>query len=115
VIYLRHDEYLDNFEILWDLFSRDAVESGSIERRFPAEAKPKGSKTLDQDFQEKLSYWRKELAKASAHIRYSTFSTLSDAVADRPSVACNLEWDAIDDGVWAFDQPDLGFPLAAAR
>jgi len=64
VHYFRFSEYLDNFGTLWDLFSREAIESGSLERRFPADARPKGSKTLDQDFQENLSRWRKELAKS---------------------------------------------------
>jgi hypothetical protein len=64
VLYLRHSEYLDNFDVLWEYFSRDAIDSGSLSRLLPDDEQPKGSKTLDKDFEEKLSLWRKELAKS---------------------------------------------------
>jgi len=66
--YLPYSKYLDNFELLWDYFSKEAIDSGSLSRRLPDDERPKGSKTLDKDFEEKLSLWRKELAKSI--IRY---------------------------------------------
>ncbi|MBN2188547.1 MAG: Eco57I restriction-modification methylase domain-containing protein [Chitinispirillaceae bacterium] len=64
VHYLRHSEYLEKFDLLWEYFSKDAIDSGSLSRQLPDDEQPKGSKTLDRDFEEKLSVWRKELAKS---------------------------------------------------
>lgn len=64
VLYLQHSEYLDNFDTVWEYFSKKAIETGSLSRLLPDDERPKGSKTLDQDFEENLSTWRKELAKS---------------------------------------------------
>lgn len=64
VLYLQHSEYLDKFDTLWEYFSKKAIETGSLSRLLPDDERPKGSKTLDQDFEENLSTWRKELAKS---------------------------------------------------
>lgn len=83
VLYLRHTDYLDHFDMLWDLCSREAVESGSIEGRFPAHERPKGSKTLDEDFQEKLSAWRKEIARSIVRYGKTRDVALLSAAAQR--------------------------------
>jgi len=62
--YLRHDQYLDNFEILWDFFAKNAIDGGSLSRLLPDDDRPEGMKTLDQDFEERLSVWRRELGKS---------------------------------------------------
>jgi hypothetical protein len=62
--YLHHEDYLAHFDWLWDFFGKEAIDSGSLSRRLPDDKRPKGSKTMDQDFEEKLSKWRKELAKS---------------------------------------------------
>ncbi|MBI4700275.1 MAG: Eco57I restriction-modification methylase domain-containing protein [Deltaproteobacteria bacterium] len=64
VLYLRCDEYLDHFDLLWEYFGREALESGSLLRRHPPEEKPRGHKPLDEDFEEQLSHWRREIAKS---------------------------------------------------
>jgi hypothetical protein len=64
VRHLRYTDYLDHFDWLWDYFSKEAIDSGSLSRRLPDDQRPKGSKTIDQDFEEKLSSWRKGLAKS---------------------------------------------------
>ncbi|HBE72720.1 MAG TPA: hypothetical protein DDW31_01225 [candidate division Zixibacteria bacterium] len=61
--YYRFTEYLEKFDDLWNYFSKDEIDSGSISRLHPDDEQPKGSKPLDQDFEENLSVWRKELAK----------------------------------------------------
>jgi len=68
VLYLDYTQYLDRFDELWDYFAKEAVDTGSLARLLPDDQRPKGSKTLDEDFEEKLSGWRKELAKSI--IRY---------------------------------------------
>jgi len=62
--YLHFEEYLAHFDWLWDFFGKEAIDLGSLSRRLPDDERPKGSKTMDQDFEEKLSKWRKELAKS---------------------------------------------------
>jgi type I restriction-modification system DNA methylase subunit len=64
VLYLRQSGYLDNFDTLWEYFSKKEIESGSLARVLPDDERPKGSKALDQDFEDNLSAWRKELAKS---------------------------------------------------
>lgn len=64
VLYLHQSEYLDNFDAVWEYFSRKAIDTGSLSRLLPDDEKPQGGKTLDQDFEENLSAWRKELAKS---------------------------------------------------
>jgi hypothetical protein len=64
VLYLHQSEYLDKFDTLWEYFSRKAIDTGSLSRLLPDDEKPQGGKTLDQDFEENLSAWRKELAKS---------------------------------------------------
>ncbi len=62
--YLQQSEYLEQFDLLWDFFSKEEIDNGSLSRRLPDDERPKGSKTFDEDFEEKLSLWRKELAKS---------------------------------------------------
>jgi hypothetical protein len=62
--YLRFEDYPAHFDWLWDFFAKEAIDAGSLSRRLPDDERPKGSKTMDQDFEEKLSKWRKELAKS---------------------------------------------------
>ncbi|TRZ92734.1 hypothetical protein D4R89_00740 [bacterium] len=62
--YLRFEDYPAHFDWLWDFFAKEAIDGGSLSRRLPDDERPKGSKTMDQDFEEKLSRWRKELAKS---------------------------------------------------
>jgi len=86
-LYLQHSEYPDHFDELWDYFAKEALDAGSLSRRLPDDERPKGSKTLDEDFEEKLSVWRKELAKSI--LRYgkvrevSIISAASQRILDR--------------------------------
>ena len=63
VTYLRWTDYLENFDLLWDHFSREAILDGSLQRCHPEDQRPRGSQTLDERFEEDLSEWRRELAK----------------------------------------------------
>lgn len=58
---LTYQQYLDNWDLLWNTFSKEAVLNGSLE---PYIAKaPKNTKTLDVEFLEDLTSWREILAK----------------------------------------------------
>ncbi len=87
VIYMRYTDYLENFDLLWEYFSKEAIDAGSLLNLLPDDERPKGSKPLDQDFEENLSLWRKELAKSI--LRYgkirdaSVISSASQRILDR--------------------------------
>jgi type I restriction-modification system DNA methylase subunit len=83
VHYLHFTEYLEKFDLLWDYFSKDAIDAGSLSKRLPDGERPKGSKTLDQDFEENLSAWRKELAKSILRYGKTRDAALISASAQR--------------------------------
>jgi hypothetical protein len=62
VWHVRIADYLANFDRLWDYFSREALESGSLARLHPDDEAPRGSLTLDADFESRLGEWRRKLA-----------------------------------------------------
>ncbi len=83
VTYLQYTEYLSQFDLLWDYFAKEAIDSGSINRRHPDDEKPEGSRPLDEDFEEKLSEWRKGLAKTILRYGKIRDSSLISAAAQR--------------------------------
>jgi len=61
---LTYKQYLDQFERLYDTFSRDAVVGGSLEALTKKMMlKRTGDFALDREFLEDLSKWREELAR----------------------------------------------------
>ena len=80
VQYLRFTDYVANFDVLWDYLSRDAILDGSLARLHPDDAKPRGSMPLDEDFEQKLSSWRRDLAMSMVrHERERDPAVLSGA------------------------------------
>jgi hypothetical protein len=65
-IYLTYEQYVDNFDFIYDTFSHDAVYSGSFHKYTQSETQKKGNVTLDKDFVESLNEWRLKLAKSIA-------------------------------------------------
>ncbi len=78
---LHHDEYVSKFDLLYDTFSREAVNGGSIDRLLAAELavnirqrgqierdlfKARGARPVDVDFLESLTRWREEIAEEFA-------------------------------------------------
>jgi len=61
---LTYKQYLDQFDHLYDTFSRDAVVGGSLEKLTKKMMlKRTGDFALDREFLEDLSKWREELAR----------------------------------------------------
>ncbi|MBP9023806.1 MAG: N-6 DNA methylase, partial [Spirochaetes bacterium] len=57
----EYDHYLENWDLLWDTFSKEAVEKGSLDAiRGKID---KNTKTMDVDFLEQITEWRETLAK----------------------------------------------------
>lgn len=82
---LTYKHYLDQFDRLYDTFSRDAVAGGSLEALTKKMMlKRTGDFALDREFLEDLSKWREELARDIAkhpkNRRFLNDYTLNEAV-----------------------------------
>lgn len=62
VKYLTYDRYLDEFDFLWDTFSKQQVLKGSYDRFLKSDAHKRGTSTVDKAFLESLDSWRTYLA-----------------------------------------------------
>lgn len=60
--YLTYKEYTDEFDFLWDTFSKEQVLKGSFDRFVLADTHKKGTTSVDRDFLESLDEWRTYLA-----------------------------------------------------
>jgi len=62
VKYLTYDQYLPEFDFLWDTFSKEQVLKGSFDRYLKSDAHKRGTSTVDKAFLESLDTWRTYLA-----------------------------------------------------
>jgi type I restriction-modification system DNA methylase subunit len=60
--YLTFRDYLTEFELLWDTFSKERVLKGSFDRFVQGTAGKKGTATVDREFLLSLDKWRTYLA-----------------------------------------------------
>ena len=60
---LTYDQYVDRWDEIAGLFSREAVYSGAIEERFGREATKRGKATVDRAFLAEIERWRELLAR----------------------------------------------------
>lgn len=61
--YMRYEEYIDNFDYIWDNFSKEAVMNGSLDKYAEALTTEKGHEDVDEAFLNSLNQWREQLAK----------------------------------------------------
>ncbi|MHB1324721.1 MAG: Eco57I restriction-modification methylase domain-containing protein [Thermoleophilia bacterium] len=61
--YWRYDEYLDNLEEIYNIFSREAVWSGSFDRFAAASKTRRGTGEVDKEFLKEIENWRDLLAR----------------------------------------------------
>lgn len=63
--YITYDKYLnqDEFDFIWDTFSKEKVLKGSFDKYVKSDAKKRGTSSVDKEFLESLDSWREELAK----------------------------------------------------
>lgn len=64
VKYLTFNEYLKEFDFIWDTFSKEKVLKGSFDRFVAGTANKKGTAAVDDDFLQSLDKWRNLLATA---------------------------------------------------
>jgi hypothetical protein len=60
--YLTYDKYLDEFDYLWNTFSKEQVLKGSFDRYIQSDKTKKGTTTVDKEFLLTLDTWRTYLA-----------------------------------------------------
>ncbi len=83
VVALRYDEYVKNFDLLWDYLSREGILGGSLQRLHPDDARPRGAEPLDVAFEARLSEWRVDLAKSILRYGDTRDSDLISGAAQR--------------------------------
>lgn len=60
--YLTYDQYIAEFDFLWDTFSKEQVLKGSFDRYLKSDKHKRGTSTVDTAFLESLDNWRTYLA-----------------------------------------------------
>jgi len=61
--YITYDNYIKEFDFIWDTFSKERVLKGSFDKYIQSDKNKKGTTTVDHDFLQSLDKWRIELAK----------------------------------------------------
>jgi Alw26I/Eco31I/Esp3I family type II restriction m6 adenine DNA methyltransferase len=60
--YIKFNDYLKEFDYLWDTFSKERVLKGSFDKYIKSDTVKKGTATVDKDFLASLDNWRTYLA-----------------------------------------------------
>jgi adenine-specific DNA-methyltransferase len=60
--YLTYKDYINEFDFLWDAFSKERVLKGSFDKFVQGNANKKGTATVDKEFLQSLDSWRTYLA-----------------------------------------------------
>lgn len=68
--YFTCEEYVDNFDFIYDTFSREAIYNGNFQNFIKDKTQKKGNVPLDKDFVESLEKWRLKLAKNIAALNF---------------------------------------------
>jgi adenine-specific DNA-methyltransferase len=63
IMYLTYNDYLDRFEEIWSVFSKEAVLKGSFDRFVESSKDKKGTSEVDVEFLKEIEKWRDTLAK----------------------------------------------------
>ena len=89
----KYDEYIQNWDLLWETFSKEAIENNSLQNIIGTVTK--NTRTMDREFLDQITKWREILAKNIA-IRNESLSVdeINEAVQrilDRLIFIRNLE------------------------
>lgn len=63
IMVINYKDYIENFDKIWDTFSKEAVLKGSFERFITSEKDMKGTSEVDKEFLKEIEKWRDSLAK----------------------------------------------------
>ena len=60
--YITYDQYLDEFDFLWDVFAKENLPKGRFDKYVQSDTRQKGTTTVDKEFLKSIEGWRKYLA-----------------------------------------------------
>jgi len=80
LFYINYEQYLDRFEEIWDIFSKEAVLRGSFDRYVESNKGKKGTSEVDSEFLKEIEQWREDLAKNIALRNQVSISELNFVV-----------------------------------
>ncbi len=63
IFYCTYQEYLNNFEFLYNTFSKEAILKGRLDRYVEENKNKKGTSEVDKELLKTLESWREDLAK----------------------------------------------------
>lgn len=61
--YMKYTEYEENFDYIWETFSKDAVQTGSFDRYCESSKNKRGTSEIDNELLSTIEKWRLDLAK----------------------------------------------------
>ena len=63
IIYFNFEDYLNRFDEIWNIFSKECVLKGSFDRFIETSKGKKGTAEVDDEFLKEIERWREKLAK----------------------------------------------------
>lgn len=60
---IRYEQYVEKFDEIWNIFSREGVVNGSFDKYAESERDKKGSSQITDEFLKEIEDWRERLAK----------------------------------------------------
>jgi len=64
--YLTYDQYLEEFDFLWDVFAKENLPKGRFDKYVQSDTRKKGTTTVDDEFLNSIEQWRTYLATSIA-------------------------------------------------
>ena len=64
--YLKYNDYLKEFDFIWETFSKERILKGSFDKFVQSDTKKRGTATVDKEFLKEIEEWRKYLATTIA-------------------------------------------------
>lgn len=63
ILYFKYTDYVEKWDEIWDIFSKDAVLKGSFDRYAESTRKKRGTTEVDDEFLSEIENWRKLFAR----------------------------------------------------
>lgn len=100
ISYFRFDQYVQEFDFLWDTFSKNQALRGAFDKYIQSSANKKGTATVDVSFLQSLNSWRNYLATSISwnnkeldedEINYAVQQTIDRIIFIRIAEARDIE------------------------
>jgi type I restriction-modification system DNA methylase subunit len=63
IFYCEYQQYIDEFDFIFDTFSKNAIQKGSFDKYIEDTRRKKGTSEVDKEFLKLIEIWRENLAK----------------------------------------------------